>query len=153
MKVLKKILLWSAGIYFVLLVFGSAINYTDRAKRVENPPPAKPPITKEEKAKSDQKTTQMQMAALGLMDLQRMSKDQKAFSVKSVVLKDSGVACYTFSGINGFGVTLTSNAVMAKNGKLYLKDRGDSKFYTTWNAECAKPGGEEVGWFLKSALD
>lgn len=113
----------------------------------------KPPLTKEEREKSDKKTTQMQLASLGLMDLQRMSKDPKAFSLKSLVLKDSGVACYTFSGINSFGVTLTSNAVMAKNGKLYLKDRGDSKFYSTWNAECTKPGGEDVAWFLKGVLD
>jgi hypothetical protein len=144
----SKIFVAVIGAMFAIAAMNSISGKKPAAQQAE-----KPPLTKEEKAKSDRKTAQMQMAALGLMDLQRMSKDPKAFAVKSVVLKDSGVACYTFSGINGFGVTLTSNAVMAKNGKLYLKDRGDSKFYSTWNAECSKPGGEEVGWFIKRVLD
>jgi hypothetical protein len=96
---------------------------------------------KERKAKRD---AQLQLAASGALTLKRAMKDPESFNLTSLVVKDSGAACYEYRAKNSFGAILPSSAVLTSRGKLLTQTQDGNTFVGAWNKECTPAGGDEI---------
>ncbi len=98
------------------------------------------------------RSEQIANAGNALVALRQAMKSPEAFELKSLIVKDSGAACYDYRAINSFGAKLKGNAVMIPSGRMYVHEGDDSGFVAAWNKYCTKSGGEDVTDLVRRAL-
>lgn len=106
---------------------------------------------RQDEAKS-KRSEQIADAGNALVALRQSMKSPESFELKSLIVKDSGAACYDYRAINSFGAKLKGNAVMIPSGRMYVHESDDSGFVAAWNKYCTKSGGEDVTDLVRRSL-
>jgi hypothetical protein len=96
-----------------------------------------------------QKDRAMSMAqSVERMAVTKTLKGAKAeadtFKMTSMILKPSGVTCYTYKVKNRSGLTQSSRAALSEDGQLFVEGWNDGAMIQLWDKECLTPKGFEL---------
>ena len=142
------VLQWTfLGLVTVVIVSCIASNQTDheeRVARVAALEAAKSPQQRADEAAAKQRDDSNLQSALKIARvLKRKVKDPESFKLTSLLLFDSGEACFEYTAKNAFGGTVQAKAVSDGKSKILGSESDGNQFVAAWNKTCTHAGGHE----------
>lgn len=148
-----KLLLVFLGIGFVTIVaIQSKTQEESRIAEQKRAASVTPEQRENERAAKALRDAQLQVAGAATMTLKKSMKDPEAFTLRSLVVKPNGTACYEYRAKNGFGAVFPSSAVRTPKGTFLMQERDGNSFVALWNKECTAVGGDEIADVVNKVL-